>query len=56
MVEIAKALSLNAEIIVMDEPSSCSPAQSCTGYSEIITNLQSRRDRRIHLPPSRRGV
>jgi ribose transport system ATP-binding protein len=41
MVEIAKALSLNAEIIVMDEPSAVLAGAELHRLFEIITNLQS---------------
>ena len=56
MVEIAKALSLDARVIIMDEPTSSLTLSETDRLLEVIADLKAARRRvDLHLPPARRG-
>ena len=56
MVEIAKALSYNARIVIMDEPTSALTDNEVTALFRIIRELRDAEPRRdLHLAPDRGG-
>ena len=57
VVEIGKALSLDARVIVMDEPTAALSAAEVDRLFEVIRTLQGAgRRRAVHLPPARGGL
>ena len=55
MVEIAKALSINARVLIMDEPTSSLSQRETENLFEVVHDLRPRRQHRLHFPPTRRG-
>ena len=56
-VEIAKALSVNAKIIVMDEPSAALTSREVEHLFAVIRDLKDARHRHhLHQPPPRRDL
>ena len=57
LVEIAKALSLDARILIMDEPTSALSSSECETLFKVVRQLaeRGRRDH-LHLAPDRRGA
>ena len=56
LVEIAKALSLEARILIMDEPTSALTPAECARLFRIVRQLAADGvGRRLHLAPARRG-
>ena len=57
LVEIAKALSQNADLIVMDEPSAILAGSELDQLFRIISSLvEAGRHHHLHLAPARRGL
>ncbi len=56
VVEIVKALSVTASVLIMDEPSAALTDKELRKLFEIIRTLTRRGDGDLHLPHARRGL
>ncbi len=56
LVEIAKALSTNARLLIMDEPTSSLSEHESQQLFDVVRDLQiARREHSLYLPPATRG-
>ncbi len=54
MVEIAKALSFNSEVLIMDEPTAALTEAEIEDLFVMIRGLRERRGHRLYIPPAGR--